>query len=82
MNLDSSLKIRSLRSSILQDAIQGKLVPQDPTDEPAAVLLDRIRKEKEELAKVGKIKKQKELPPISPDEVPFELPKGWEWVRL
>jgi hypothetical protein len=71
-----------LRSSILQDAIQGKLVPQDPSDEPASILLERIRKEKAELVKDGKIKKQKELPPISQEEIPFELPNGWKWVRL
>ncbi|MDD2891479.1 MAG: restriction endonuclease subunit S [Candidatus Gracilibacteria bacterium] len=74
--------VANLRSSILQDAIQGKLVPQDSSDEPANVLLDRIQKEKEELVKSGKIKKQKELSPIKSEEIPFELPKGWEWVRL
>lgn len=79
---DCTNLLSRLRSSILQDAIQGKLVPQDPTDEPAAVLLERIRKEKEYLAKAGKIKKQKELPPISQEEIPFELPDGWEWTRL
>lgn len=74
--------VTNLRSSILQDAIQGELVPQDPSDEPASVLLNRIQKEKEELVKSGEIKKQKELPPIKSEEIPFELPKGWEWVRL
>ncbi len=70
------------KQSVLNAAIQGKLVPQDPNDEPASKLLERIRAEKEKLIKEGKIKKQKPLPPIDPSEVPFELPQGWEWVRL
>ena len=74
--------ITRLRQSILQEAVQGKLVPQDPNDEPASVLLERIKEEKERLIKEGKIKKEKPLPPISEDEIPYELPKGWEWVRL
>lgn len=74
--------IKSLRSSVLQDAIQGKLVPQNPEDEPASVLLEQIRKEKSELRKTGKFKKQKEFSPITKEEIPFELPTGWEWVRL
>jgi type I restriction enzyme S subunit len=57
-------------------------VPQDPNDEPASELLKRIAAEKAELVKQGKIKKQKPLPEISEDEKPFELPEGWEWVRL
>ncbi|MCF6093899.1 restriction endonuclease subunit S [Microaerobacter geothermalis] len=72
----------NLRQSILQKAIQGHLVEQDPNDEPAADLLKRIREEKERLIKEKKIKKEKPLPPISPEEIPYELPKGWEWVRL
>lgn len=74
--------IEKLRELILQLAVQGKLVPQDPKDESAAKLLERIRKEKEKLIAEGKIKKQKPLLEISEDEIPFELPKGWEWVRL
>ncbi len=74
--------ISKLRQSILQEAVQGKLVPQDPNDEPASVLLERIKEEKERLIKEGKIKKEKPLPPITEDEIPYELPKGWEWVRL
>jgi len=74
--------ISKLRQSILQEAVQGKLVPQDPNDEPASILLERIKEEKERLVKEGKIKKEKPLPPISEDEIPYELPKGWEWVRL
>ncbi len=76
------MNISDLRKSILQYAVQGKLIPQDKNDEPASILLKRIKKEKEELIKQGKIKKEKPLPPITPDEVPYELPQGWEWVRL
>ena len=72
----------ALKNQILHEAVQGKLVEQDPRDEPAAVLLKRIREEKERLIKENKIKKEKPLPPITPDEIPYELPKGWEWVRL
>ena len=74
--------ITRLRQSILQEAVQGKLVPQDPNDEPASVLLEKIKEEKERLIKEGKIKKEKPLPPISEDEIPYELPEGWEWCRL
>jgi len=71
-----------LRQAILQEAVQGKLVPQNPEDESASVLLEKIKKEKLKLIKEGKIKKQKELPPISEDDVPYELPSGWVWCRL
>lgn len=74
--------IKKLRELILELAVRGKLVPQDPNDEPASELLKRIAAEKAELVKQGKIKKQKPLPEISEDEKPFELPKGWVWVRL
>ncbi|MGP6137039.1 restriction endonuclease subunit S [Enterobacter chuandaensis] len=74
--------IKKLRELILELAVRGKLVPQDPNDEPASELLKRIAAEKAELVKQGKIKKQKPLPEISEDEKPFELPVGWEWVRL
>ncbi|WP_311748147.1 restriction endonuclease subunit S [Proteus penneri] len=74
--------IKKLRELILELAMRGKLVPQDPNDEPASELLKRIAAEKTELMKQGKIKKQKPLPEISEDEKPFELPNGWEWVRL
>lgn len=74
--------IKKLRELILELAVRGKLVPQDPNDEPTSELLKRIAAEKAELVKQGKIKKQKPLPEISEDEKPFELPKGWEWVRL
>jgi type I restriction enzyme S subunit len=76
------LTAQQLRSSILQLAVQGKLVPQDPHDEPASVLLKKIRKEKQTLAKAGKIKKEKPLKAITDEEIPFVVPAGWEWVRL
>ena len=95
---------QQLKNSILQMAVQGKLVPQDPNDEPASILLQRIKAEKQELIKAGKIKKDKksseifrgathnlpyayceqigkEIRDIS-DEIPFEIPDSWEWVRL
>ena len=72
-----------LKKSILQEAIEGRLVPQDPNDEPASVLLDKIRKEKAKLVKEGKLKKKDlEETPISEDEKLFEIPESWEWVRL
>ena len=88
-----------LRKSILQEAVQGKLVPQDPSDEPASVLLERIRAEKERLIQEGKIKRDKHEAGIYrrdnshyekldgierciDDEIPFEIPETWEWVRL
>ena len=71
-----------LRQSILQQAVEGKLCEQDPNDEPASVLLEKIKAEKERLIAEEKIKKQKPLPPISDEEKPFALPKGWEWCRL
>ena len=92
---------QQLKNSILQMAVQGKLVPQDSNDEPASVLIERIRKEKEQLIKAGKIKKEKNPSYIFrgadnlpyekvgknesvciADEVPFEIPESWEWVRL
>ena len=98
--MDDRMTAQKLRNSILQMAVQGKLVPQDPNDEPASVLLERIRKEKEQLIKEGKIKKNKKESCIFrgadnlhyeqigkevrciEDEVPFEIPESWEWVRL
>lgn len=74
--------IDQLKQTILQLAVMGKLVPQDPSDEPAAELLKRVAEEKAQLVKEKKIKKQKALPPISKDEKPFELPNGWEWCRF
>ncbi|OOE83905.1 restriction endonuclease subunit S domain-containing protein [Salinivibrio sharmensis] len=74
--------IDQLKQTILQLAVMGKLVPQDPNDEPASELLKRIAEEKAQLVKDKKIKKQKALPPIAEDEKPFELPSGWEICRL
>jgi len=72
-----------LKKSILQEAIEGRLVPQDPNDEPASVLLAKIRKEKEQLVKEGKLKKKDLIEtPITDDEIPFEIPESWEWCRL
>ena len=71
-----------LRKSLLQEAVEGRLVPQNPDDEPAAVLLQRIRAEKARLIEDGRIKKQKPLPPITDEEKPFPIPASWEWVRL
>ena len=93
---------KQLKNSILQWAIQGKLVPQDPNDEPASVLLERIRAEKAKLVKEKKIKKDKNASIIYrgednsyyekflatgevkciDEEIPFEIPKGWEWERI
>ena len=74
---------QQLRNSILQQAIQGRLVPQDPNDEPASVLLERIRKEKEQLVKEGKLKKKDLIiTPIADEEKPFDIPSGWEWCNL
>ena len=82
MLFTTEASIDALKQTILQLAVMGKLVPQDPNDEPASELLKRIAQEKAQLVKDGKIKKQKPLPPISDEEKPFELPEGWEWVKL
>ncbi|HDZ8927198.1 restriction endonuclease subunit S [Aeromonas dhakensis] len=74
--------IKKLRELILELAVRGKLVPQDPSDEPASVLLERIAAEKTRLVKEGKIKKPKALPEIGEEDKPFELPEGWECIRL
>ena len=74
--------VQKLRELILDLAVRGKLVTQDANDEPAAVLLERIKKEKERLVKEGKVKKEKSLPAIKDDEIPFDLPIGWEWERV
>ncbi|RGS04725.1 restriction endonuclease subunit S [Phocaeicola plebeius] len=77
---------KKLRQKILDLAIRGKLVPQDPNDEPASVLLERIKAEKERLIKEGKIKRSKKTTKTSDtphyENVPFEVPKGWCWCRL
>ena len=74
--------IDALEQTLLQLAVRGLLVPQDPTDEPASVLLQKIRAEKDNLIAAGQIKRDKPLPPITDEEKLFELPVGWEWVRL
>ena len=71
-----------LKSTVLDLAMRGKLVEQDSHDEPASVLLEKIKAEKEQLVKEGKIKKSKPLPPITDEEKPFDIPDSWEWVRL
>ena len=76
------MKAQDLKNSILQLAIQGKLVAQDEHDEPAEVLYAKIQAEKQKLIKEGKIKKDKPLPPITEDEIPFIIPSTWKWVRL
>ena len=75
---------KKLRQKILDLAIRGRLVPQDPNDEPASVLLERIRAEKERLIKEGKIKRSKKSASDTPhyENVPFEVPEGWEWTTL
>ncbi|MDJ0600045.1 MAG: restriction endonuclease subunit S [Crocosphaera sp.] len=79
---DAPNGVQKLRELILQLAVMGKLVPQDKNDEPASVLLEKIKVEKAELVKEKKIKKYKPLPPITDDEIPYDLPIVWEWVRL
>jgi type I restriction enzyme S subunit len=74
--------IEQLKQTILQLAVMGKLVPQNPSDEPASILLEKITEEKAQLIADKKIKKQKPLPSITDEEKPFELPSEWEWVRL
>lgn len=81
--------VKQLRQSFLREAMQGKLVPQNPKDEPADELLKRIIAEKEKLiaenlpaGKAGKLKKGKPLPPIKPEEIPFSIPENWVWCRL
>ena len=76
------MKAADLRKAILQAAVQGRLVPQDKNDEPASELLKRIQAEKAALVKNGKLKKEKPLPPITEDEVPYDLPNGWTWCHV
>ena len=80
--LDRPEAIDALEQTLLQLAVRGLLVPQDPTDEPASALLQKIRAEKDRLIATGQIKRDKPLPPITDEEKPFELPVGWEWVRM
>ncbi|WP_148665146.1 restriction endonuclease subunit S [Diaphorobacter nitroreducens] len=80
--LDRPEAIDALEQTLLQLAVRGLLVPQDPTDEPASALLQKIRAEKDRLIATGQIKRDKPLPPITDEEKPFELPVGWECVRM
>ncbi|MBP2057925.1 restriction endonuclease S subunit [Lactobacillus colini] len=73
---------QALREKILDLAMRGKLVKQDPNDEPASVLLEKIKAEKDQLVKEKKIKKTKPLAPITDEEKPFDIPDSWEWVRF
>lgn len=82
MIYDVPENVAELKKAILQLAVMGKLTPQDPNDEPAGELLKRIKKEKAKLIREGKIRKEKLLPPISEEEIPYELPEGWVWCRL
>ncbi len=81
-NGQSLYGIKKLRELILDLAVRGKLVEQNPEDEPASVLLEKIAAEKARLIEEGKIKKQKKLSEITEEERPFALPDGWEWARL
>lgn len=74
--------IKKLRELILELAVRGKLVPQDPNEEPASVLLEKIASEKSRLIDEARIPKQKILRPVDEDEKPFDIPAGWEWCRL
>lgn len=73
---------QELKNSILQLAIQGKLVEQRPEEGTAEELYQQIQEEKQKLIKEGKIKKEKNLPVITADEIPFEIPESWKWLRL
>lgn len=73
---------QDLKNSILQLAVQGKLVPQNPSDEPASELLKRIRAEKVTACHAGIIKKDRKLPEIEETELPYDTPDTWEWLRL
>ena len=79
---DAPNGVQKLREMILQLAVQGKLVPQNPKDEPTLILLEKIKAEKEQLIKEKKIKKPKPLPPFKSDEIDYDLPDSWEWTRL
>ena len=74
------MKAQDLKNSVLQLAIQGKLVEQNPNDEPASLLLDKVKAEKDQQIKEKKIKKETTLSEISEEEKPFEIPDSWEWV--
>lgn len=79
---DTPESVVELRQAVLQLAVRGQLVPQDPSDEPASVLLERIAVEKERLIAEGKIRQARKIPAINEGEVPFGVPEGWAWARL
>lgn len=79
---DNPENVGKLRKAILQLAVQGKVVEQNPEDEPASVLVENIEAEKKNLVKVGKIKKNESFPEIGTGEIPYDLPESWEWIRL
>jgi len=74
--------VKELRQAYLREAMQGKLARQDASDEPAEILLEKIKAEKEKLAAKKRIKRDKPLPPINAEEIPFEIPSNWTWCRL
>jgi type I restriction enzyme S subunit len=74
--------IDNLKKNILNEAVRGRLVPQDPNDEPASELLKKIEFEKQRLYDEGEIRKPKDLPPVDEEEIPFEIPNSWEWCRF
>jgi len=80
--LDRPAAVDRLEQAILQLAVRGRIVPQNPADEPASALLQKIRTEKDRLIASGQLKRDKPLQPISDEEIPYELPERWEWVRL
>jgi type I restriction enzyme S subunit len=86
-NIDNELAnqldlVKQLRQAFLREAMQGKLVEQHSEDDPASELLKRIKAEKEKLISDKKLKKEKELPPVKEEEIPFEIPENWVWCRL
>lgn len=74
--------IDNLKKNILNEAVRGRLVPQNPDDEPASELLKKIEAEKQRLYDEGEIRKPKKLSPVEQEEIPFEIPESWEWVKL
>jgi len=80
--IDAPNSVEELRELILQLAVKGKLVPQDPNEETASVLLEKIIADKKRLIKEKKFKKSQTLPEIKKDEIPFDIPKTWKWIRL
>ena len=80
--MDISDKLTNLKNQLLDLAIRGKLVEQRPEDGTAEELYTQIQEEKKKLIAEGKIKKEKSLPEITEEDIPFEIPESWKWVRL